>query len=332
MKLSKILKALCGRIITPNSYDKPEAAPTAPATCHTTPIYESHRTTPYRAYNPSWKFRLPATNHNCDFLLPMISRPIPSPPPLPSPQPIFHDERQTPEPVGPCESVLGAAGLSGTLSSPPLLPYPVVEEETTPVYELAAYRTPTETLSSQTRNEANSPHEHIRDDEPDGRTDRQSFEDELRRLSDENERQQVHIYDLVARVNVAERKAQELAGGSRLTRQRKLRIRISKLIEELQVKETEVQEWVARYGSAVQKAHISRDGEGRELVMAIQAIKEDMEASNGVLQNLCGFLENRALDVEQKEMVLDRKAKGMRMYWSEENLSPVLWRQPRVPL
>jgi predicted RNase H-like nuclease (RuvC/YqgF family) len=242
---------------------------------------------------------------------------------LPSPHVTSQGERQSPKLEDPCESASGASALSGTFSSPPILPYTVVEEENTSVYELAAYRTPTETLSSQTRNEANLSDQDIRNDEPDSRTDRQSFEEELKRLSEENERQQVHIYDLVARVHVAERKAQELAGGSRLTRHRKLRIRISKLIEELQVKETEVQEWVARYSSAVQKAQISRDGEGRELVKAIQAIKEGMEAS---MQNLCGYLENKVQDVEQKEMILDRRAKGMRLYWSEEHFDTALLR------
>ena len=329
MKLSKMLKALCGRINTPTSHDKPETAPPAPATCHATPIYDSHRTIPCRAYNPSWKFRLPPTNHNCDFLLPVISRPIPSPPPLPSPLATSEEVRQSPQAADLYENTLAAAVVSGPLLVSPRLQETVLEA---PVYELAAYRTPIETLSSQTRDEANSPDQHPRNDEPDGRTDRQSFEEELRRLSSENERQQEYIYDLGARLNVAERKAHELAGGSRLTRQRKLRIQISKLVEELEGKETEIQQWAARYSSALQKAQICRDEEGRELVTAIRAIKEDMEASSGVLRNLCAHLENRTQNVEQKESILDRRAKGIGVRWSREDFDAALLRQQAVPL
>lgn len=334
MKLSKVLKAFCDRIITPNSCDKPEPSP-APANCHATPIYDSHRTIPYRAYNPNWNFRLPATNHDCEFLLPVISRPIPLPPPLPSsvrtsqeqqhvasPSLLLSStatteyERQSLQPEDLKQSTSEFNAFSDTLPESRLLQETVLVPQ--PEHELAAYRTPTETLSSRTTSEPDSLNQYLRNGQSGDRNDRQSFEEDLQRLSSENERQQVYIYDLVARLKVAERRAQELVGASRLTRQRKLKTQISGLIEELQTKETEVEVWVARYSSAMLKAQIGRDGEGREFVREMREIKKVMAASNGVLQNLCWNLENRMLDVEWKERAVSPHEGGLGVCWSAE--------------
>ena len=138
-------------------------------------------------------------------------------------------------------------------------------------------------------------------------TERTSFEEELTRLSHENERQQVQIHNLEAQLSLSERRAQCMQVG-KLPCRRRLKKRISELVEEVQSKEEEVKKWENMHQGAVQA----------QSTVALQTISDDMKASACLLRDVCQDLRMQVQDFEQKRRTLDRKRRRMAMGWIED--------------
>jgi predicted nucleic acid-binding Zn-ribbon protein len=195
---------------------------------------------------------------------------------------------------------------------------PVIEEsiaEDENVYELAACRSSTASLSPDASHEQEPSIQNATAEGQNHSEKRVSYEEEINRLSHENERQQVQIHNLEAQLSFAERKAQCLQVG-KLPCQRRLKKRISELVEEVQSKEEEVKKWVDIQQNPVQT----------QSTLALQTIGDDMKALACLLRDICHDLRTQVQDLEQKRRTLDRKTKRMAMGWIEDEFEELCYR------
>jgi hypothetical protein len=346
MKLSKILNAFRGKVFASDTDNKNEPTNTAPEKHRSTPIYDFHCTS--SQYGPQLMLRPTLVVTNALESEPAVESSATSPQPN-------HTDPASPALLSPKRRVVKKTNFkhlvtyssyrsqNGTstalknnngwesdqiasiaapqplsVAAQALLALPVIEEsaaEDTNVYELAAGRSSTASLPADASHEPETSNQNATTDGKNHFKKTVSFEEEIKRLFHENERQQVQIHNLEAQLSLAERRVETLQAG-KLPCRRKLKKRISELVDEVQSKEEEVKKWV----------NIHQDSVQAQSTVALQAISDDMKASACLLRDICHELRAQVQDFEQKRRTLDRKTRRMAIGWIEDEFEELCYR------
>lgn len=310
MKLSKILKAICGKIFS-STTDSPKFTILHPKPCRSTPIYdECHDSNPER--HPL----LVVTNASDLESWQMASAVATQP--------------KTPETIVPSvpatENLQASSQLtsnnSETISLPLVtdLDHTGIIEAVNNAFELAAGRSSTASLAAEAAPDADpdAPTVAIRYKPYRPPINIASFEEELMRLSHDNEHKDVQIINLQTQLQVAERKALCLQA-SKLPRQRILKNRICDLIEEVQSKERLLNEWRISYQRAMREARLIRESDG-----AIVAMRDDVQSSTRLLKRVFDELRSELRQAEREKKTADRKRKRSAMGSIEEEFDRLM--------
>jgi hypothetical protein len=345
MELSKILNAFRGKVFASDTDNKNQPTNTAPEKHQSTPIYDFHCTS--SQYGPQLMLRPTLVVTNALESEPAVESSATSPQPN-------HTDPASPALLSPKRSVVKKTNFkhrvtyssyhskngtstalkndndwesdqTASIAAPQPLSVaqafralPVIEDsaaEDTNVYELAAGRSSTASLPVDASHEPETSNQNATTDGQNYFKKTVSFEEEIRRLSHENERQQAQIHNLEAQLSLAERRAESLQAG-KLPCRRRLKKRISELVDEVQSKEEEVKKWV----------NVHQDSVQAQSTVALQAISDDMKTSACLLRDICHELRAQVQDFEQKRRTLDRKTRRMAIGWIEDEFEELCYR------
>ena len=277
MKLSKILKAICGKMRSSKPCDTPETstAVALPPAYHYTPIYDSE-CSPFRGYTGHLTVKNPDSHYkvNNDHTTALTESHMLSAPPF---SPLIDEKREIGIEKAPAQEEL----VHELATSPPYTTAQSTQGNSIP-----------STIGPLQRTCELASDDH-----------KQSFEQELSRLSGENERRQRRIHNLESELRLLERKSHYLQAGQ-LPCHQVLNQRISELSREVQRKETKPKDWAAVHSKAVKlaQAHVRTEDERSEVMEALKLMQVDLKASECLLREVDGELKDTMRQKERKNL------------------------------